>query len=302
MTPVWLQQKERGVYFAYRVLIWLALQLGRTFARILIFPVCAYFIAFSSKTTKGSRLYLRRVLGRPAGVSDVFRHHRCFAATILDRIYLLTDQYQLFDIRMHGDEELIKRVVHRQGCLFLGSHLGSFEIVRACGLKLLNRTEDLTVKMIMHQDNAQNLARVFSMLNPSLTNHIISIGAPDAMLRAKEGLDAGELLGILADRPVKDEKLVTCRFFDRDVGFPVGPMLLASVLKVPVLLFFGLYRGGKRYDVYFELFAESVKIDRTARESDLQRWMQLYVNRLEYFCRLAPYNWFNFYDYWNENS
>jgi predicted LPLAT superfamily acyltransferase len=115
VTPVWLQQKERGVYFAYRTLIWLALQLGRTFARILIFPVCAYFIAFSSKTTKGSRLYLRRALGRPPSLRDVFRHHRCFAATILDRIYLLTDQYQLFNIRMHGDEELIKRVVHRQG-------------------------------------------------------------------------------------------------------------------------------------------------------------------------------------------
>jgi len=266
-----------------------------------MYPFCAYFTVFSGRAAKGSRLYLRRALGRPPGLRDVFRHHHTFASTILDRVYLLTDQLQLFDIRIHGDEEPIKRMMRRQGCIFLGSHLGSFEVVRACRWKDLNRIENLSVKMIMHQDNAQNLTRVFSMLNPSLTSTIITIGAPDAMLQAKEGLDAGEFLGILADRPVNDEKLVSCRFFDRDVGFPVGPLLLASILKVPVILFFGLYGGGKRYDVYFELFAESVKIDRTARESDLQRWMQLYVNRLEHFCRLAPYNWFNFYDYWNES-
>jgi predicted LPLAT superfamily acyltransferase len=23
-----------------------------------------------------------------------------------------------------------------------------------------------------------------------------------------------------------------------------------------------------------------------------------YVERLEHYCRLAPYNWFNFYDFW----
>ena len=27
-----------------------------------------------------------------------------------------------------------------------------------------------------------------------------------------------------------------------------------------------------------------------------------YVARLERLCREAPYNWFNFYDYWREDS
>jgi predicted LPLAT superfamily acyltransferase len=26
--------------------------------------------------------------------------------------------------------------------------------------------------------------------------------------------------------------------------------------------------------------------------------MRHYVARLEHFCRDAPYNWFNFYDFW----
>jgi predicted LPLAT superfamily acyltransferase len=56
---------------------------------------------------------------------------------------------------------------------------------------------------------------------------------------------------------------------------------LASVLKTPVILFFGLCRGGVRYEVHFELFAEE-------------------VHRLEHYCRLAADNWFNFYDFLEE--
>jgi predicted LPLAT superfamily acyltransferase len=29
--------------------------------------------------------------------------------------------------------------------------------------------------------------------------------------------------------------------------------------------------------------------------------MQRYADRLEYFARLAPYNWVNFYDFWEES-
>jgi predicted LPLAT superfamily acyltransferase len=30
----------------------------------------------------------------------------------------------------------------------------------------------------------------------------------------------------------------------------------------------------------------------------MRQWLQAYVARLEHYCRLSPYNWFNFYDFW----
>jgi predicted LPLAT superfamily acyltransferase len=80
--------------------------------------------------------------------------------------------------------------------------------------------------------------------------------------------------------------------------FPAGPILLANALKIPVVLFFGLYKGGNRYEEHFELFADEIHLSRASRPAELQAWVTQYAARLEHYCRLAPYNWFNFFDFW----
>jgi predicted LPLAT superfamily acyltransferase len=37
---------------------------------------------------------------------------------------------------------------------------------------------------------------------------------------------------------------------------------------------------------------------RAERGALVEDAMRRYVERLEHYCRLAPFNWFNFYDYW----
>jgi predicted LPLAT superfamily acyltransferase len=76
--------------------------------------------------------------------------------------------------------------------------------------------------------------------------------------------------------------------------------VLAAMTHCPVILFFGLYRGGKRYEIYFEHFADEIALDRDRRAEEIQLWMQRYAKRLEHFTRLAPYNWFNFYPFWDQ--
>jgi len=154
----------------------------------------------------------------------------------------------------------------------------------------------------MHKGNAPILNDVLGKLDPSMLDCIIPVGEPETMLRAKECLDAGGLIGMLGDRPLKHEKVVPCQFFGHTAQFPSGPMLLASILKVPVVLFFCLYRGDGRYDIHFELFAETVIIPRENRAEGLQEWTQRYALRLETYCRMAPNNWFNFYDFWENDQ
>ena len=279
-------------------MIWMALYVGRPAARALLYPICAYYLVFSRQARHATQPYLTRVLGRPIGWRDLFRQYHCFASTILDRVYLLAGQYGRFDIDIRGLDLLKERLARGQGCVLLGSHLGSFEIVRALGLS----QRDLEIKVLMHEQNAPMIHDIFRDLNPAVADAVIQTGSPDTMLRVKECLERGGLVGILGDRLLKQDQAVPCKFFGRSAGFPAATMWLTSILKVPAILFFGLYRGGNRYEVHFELFAEEITIDRQHRDQEIQQWTQRYADRLEHYCCLAADNWFNFYDFWAEQQ
>ena len=277
-------------------MMWMALSVGRPAARALLYPVCVYYLVFSRQARRAIRPFLTRALGRPIGWRDLYRQYHCFASTILDRFYLLAGQYRRFDIDIRGSELLKERLARGRGCILLGSHLGSFEIVRAIGLS----QPDLEIKVLMYEQNAPMIHNLFRDLNLPVAETVIQAGSPDTMLRVKECLDRGGIVGILGDRFLKRDQTTACKFFGTLAEFPAGTMRLLNIAKSPMMLFFGLYRGGNRYDVHFELFAEEVTIDRQHRDREIQQWTQRYADRLEHYCRLAADNWFNFYDFWGE--
>ena len=47
---------------------------------------------------------------------------------------------------------------------------------------------------------------------------------------------------------------------------------------------------------------DRIEAPRATREQALEKHAQYYANRLAHYARKAPYNWFNFYDYWRKNS
>ena len=296
MTVGWLRQRERGSRIVSRFVIWLALSVGRPVARALLYPICVYYLMFSRHARRAIRPFLIRALGRPVGWRDLYRQYHGFASTLLDRVYLLAGKSSHFDIDVRGVDILKDRLARGQGCILLGAHLGSFEIVRAIGLIQRN----VEINVLMYEQNTPMIRDLFRELNPAVAGAVIQTGSPDAMLQVKECLDRGGVVGILADRLVKQDQTTPCTFFGKVARFPAGTMWLANILQVPVILFFGLYRGGNRYEVHFELFAERVMIDRRRRDLEVQQWTQRYADRLEHYCRLAADNWFNFYDFWEE--
>jgi len=296
VTAGWLRQRERGSRIAWRFMIWIALSAGRPVARALLYPICLYYLLFSSQARHAIRPYLIRALGHPVSWRDLYRQYHCFASTLLDRLYLLAGPSSHFDIDIQGLDLLKERLARGRGCLLLGSHLGSFEIVRAIGLT----QRDVEIKVLMYEENTPMIRDFFRDVNPDAADAVIQAGSPNTMLQVKECLDRGGVVGILADRLLKQDQAARCKFFGELARFPAGTMWLASILKVPVILFFGLYRGGNRYEVHFELFAEEITIDRRHRDQEVQQWTQRYADRLEHHCRLAADNWFNFYDFWEE--
>jgi len=294
----WTTLPERGTPASLRVIAWIAMHIGRWGARLLLYPIALYFVIAARSARRTSYDYLKRLRGEPAHWWHVFRHFHCFAATILDRVYLLRGQFEGFHVTVRGKEILDQQIENGKGNILLGSHLGSFEVLRALGVM----QRSVSLKVLMDTAHNQNITRFFDALNPTVAGTVIAPDRPDTLIRVKESLDAGFLIGMLGDRVSGGDKTTQCQFLSAPATFPAGPVLLAATMRCPVILFFGLYRGGNSYEIYFEHFADEITLDRDHRAKDIQLWMQRYAKRVEHYARLAPYNWFNFYPFWDQAS
>lgn len=293
--PEWRVSPERGNIPAIRFMAWAALAMGRPAARLLLYPICCYFLLFSGSARSASRGYLRRALGREPRLGEMFRHYHTFAATILDRVYLLHDQFHCFDVRVHSAGIIDESLANGRGCILLGAHMGSFEIVRSVGRQAIGPA----LSIAMYEENARKIGSVIEAINPGLYRKVIALGQIDSILKLEAALDRGEAVGILADRTLTGEGTVACDFLGEPARFPVGPFRIAAILDRPVVLMFGLYRGGNRYDVYLERLTDPGGTKRAERDRALEESVRRYAGRLEHYCRQAPFNWFNFYDYWS---
>ena len=291
----WASLPERGTPLSLRAIAWIAIHIGRWGARLLLYPITLYFVITAHAARRTSYEYLKRLRGEPVHWWHVFHHFHCFAATILDRVYLLRGEFERFRVTVHGKEILHRQIESGKGSVLLGSHLGSFEMLRALGVM----QRSVPLKVLMDAEHNQNITRFFAALNPTVAGTVIAPDRPDTLIRVKENLDAGCFIGMLGDRVSGGDKTTQCEFLSAHATFPAGPVLVAATMRCPVILFFGLYRGGNSYEIHFEHFADEIILDRNHRARDIQLWMQRYAQRLEHYARLAPYNWFNFYPFWD---
>jgi predicted LPLAT superfamily acyltransferase len=292
----WMRQQERSNLAILKLMVWISLTLGRSVGRVVLYGIATYYVLFAAHARRYSRDYLHRALGRWAEWGDGFRHVFSFASTIHDRIYLLNDRFDLFDIEVIGAEALHASLAEQPGALLIGAHLGSFEVLRAVG----RGQAGLKVAMLMYEENARKINRTLEAINPAATEDIIALGRMNSMLEARDKLDQGYLVGMLADRSLGDDATVDCDFLGEPAPFPVGPFRMAAMLRRPVFFMTGLYLGGNRYQIHFEPLADFSQTPRGEREAAMQAAQQRYADRLTHFCRLAPYNWFNFFDFWQK--
>jgi len=296
MSRRWFQQRERGSPFLVQLILWIALHIGRPPARLLLYPISLYFFLTATDQRNASRSYLRRVLQSEPHAGQILRHIHCFAATILDRVYLLSGHHRGYRIEMNNVRALLDLVESHQYCLLLGAHIGSFEVLRALAVE----ERPFPLKILMYPEHNQTVTSLLTSLNPELAETVIPLGQVDTVIQVHESLSNGAVVGMLGDRAAGNDKTVDCNILGGVARFPVGPAVLAASMKVPVILFLGLYRGNKHYEIHFERLPDADFRDRANRPQQIQQWMQHYASRLESHVRRMPYNWFNFYDFWEE--
>jgi len=299
----WTGQRERSNLPALRAMRWIAVAAGRRATRWLLHPIALYFFFASRGPRRHSRRYLERALGRPPTWRDGYRHVHTFCATVLDRVYLLREQFDEFTFKASGREVILEPASRGEGLLACGAHFGSFEALRMVGVD-----KGLKVAMIMYEDNARLINDTLAAIAPNAELRTIPLGRVDAMLALRRWLEDGGLGGMLADRTLpgnnpQRSKTVVLPFLGVPARFADGPFRLAALLRRKVVFMAGLYRGGNRYDLRFSELADfSTATSAGERDALIGAALARYVATLEAMCREAPYNWFNFFDFWDEDG
>jgi predicted LPLAT superfamily acyltransferase len=296
----WLDRPEAGGWFAIWLIRFVGLHFGRGFARLFLYPITLYFYFRRGPERRAARDYFRRLDGKPGSAWQAMRLIHAFASTILDRVFLLARGIDGFRVTTRGVDELHRHLDRGQGVLLLGAHVGSFEVLRV----LATRRPDCKLKLVMDKSKTPALTALLEALAPRLSDSIIDTarGGMDIVLALSEAAREGAMITLLGDRGRPHELMRDAPFLGTDAPFPAAPWLIASLLKVPVVLCLGLYRGGDRYDLVFETLAGQVELPRTDRTPVLDMHIRHYAARLEHYLREAPFNWFNFYDFWQSQS
>ncbi len=297
----WASKQERSNMAALRFMAWVSLRLGRSVARVLLYLIAAYFLLFSPAARRAARDWLHRVRG-PGGAAvgwrDLFKQFLSFASVVHDRVYLVNDQCDLFDIHLHDHELVNETRAQGRGLMVMGAHMGSFEVLRSLG----RHQPNLRVAMAMYKENARKINQLLSAINPAAELDVVALGHVDSMLQLHARLDADTIVGMMGDRVLGDEATRSIKFMGQDAQFPLGPFRMAAILRRPVIFMVGLYGGGRRYDIHFEKLADFSEVPAGGRQAQMEAAMDRYAVLLEKYGRQAPNNWFNFYDFWQPVS
>jgi len=306
----WASLAERGaawglacVYACYRLL-------GRQGASLMLFPIVTYFFLTGTAARRASLDYLRRChrffgpspeLPREPNRRDALRHFFRFSQAALDKVAAWQGE-DLGHLVEPGElADLDRAVRERSGALVIGAHLGNLEMCRALAARAGHRS----INAVVHSAHAAKFARIIERANRQATFKLLQVndfGADTAVL-LREKIDAGEWLVIVGDRiPVADNgRVARANFLGAPALFPQGPFVLAHLLQCPVYLLACLREGGK-YHIVFDRFAERLELPRKEREPRLAEAARRYAQWLEQQCRRAPFEWFNFYDFWAHAS
>ncbi len=293
----WAELGERGAYWGLRFCAGAYRLLGRRGCQMVMTPIVLYFYLAGSRQRRASRQFLTKVLKRPPTFAESYRHQMSFALRALDVFIAWAGGISANDIEPTNPIELASIVENSQGGLFIVAHLGNVDVARA----VLDQKTRQRITILIHTRHAENYNRVLRRLCPEAginTLQVTEIG-PETIIDLKQRVERGEWIVIAGDRTsvLSRQHSVYVPFFGAEAAFPQGPWILGSLLECPVYLLFCL-QDGKNYRLTLERFAENISLPRNTREESLRAYALKYASRLEHYAAAAPFQWYNFFDFW----
>ena len=256
----WKQRPEGGSRFAIWLIRTIARRGGRAIARAVPVSDHAVFPADArAGAARLARLPDARAARRRRRCSACRAPHPCLRRHHpRSRVPARRTAAALRRRRAAASKTLHAQLDAHGGVLLFGSHLGSFEVLRV----LARERPDIQRARRARQGPQPGDDAAARRANPEVAATVIDAGqdGPSIVLAIQQAMAEGALVALLVDRAQPGEAALPAPFLGGDARFPSAPWLIAAVLQAPVVLAFGLYRGGNRYDLVFEPFSGRIEV------------------------------------------
>ncbi|MBQ4833476.1 family 2 glycosyl transferase [Pseudoalteromonas sp. MMG010] len=291
------------------ILVFIYKVFGKWLFKIVLTPVMFYFYVTGRLSRQAIWHYLDNLnttMNQPkrqgwARFKQGFKLYFSFGMAILDKFDAWLGKVNIKDLEIatpQGYEELLQS----KGAVIFSAHLGNMEICRAIFSMGENKRPLNVITYNEHTPSFNNFLKKVNQDAAINFIHINDFGIDDT-IKLKQKIDDGEAIVIFADRTSVNnpDSVHKASFLGEQAPFAVGPFALANIMECPVFLMFCLNEQGG-YKTYIEKFADPVKVKRKDRQAHFQAMANRFAQRLEFYCMKAPYQWYNFFNFWPKSS
>lgn len=286
--------KSRGGTTGYLIFVFLIKRFGLGAAYALLSVVVIYFIPFAPSSTRAVWFYSRKILGKNKLSSLKFLYLNYFnlGIALIDKIAASSGLYHKFMFEFDEPNDVQEILAGKTGALIIGAHFGNWEVgapyFGKYGKKMNVVMMDAEYRNIKAILESQDKLGAFSVIP-------VSEDSLDHVFLIRDAVAKGEYVAMQGDRLTPNGKCIETIFMGHPAPFPLGPFVLASRSEVPVIFYFAVREGFKRYRFIFRLY----KGDESSRKRGGEKMvLEAYKNELEKVVTAASEQWFNFYKFW----
>ncbi len=295
----WASLNEVSASLGIRLLFLVYRIFGRLLVLLILYPVIFWFLIFNTVARRSSFDYLERLYQYSGGVTpkpswrNVYRHIYAFGECILDKLIIWSGNIGDLDYSLDQVGQFNDLVNEGKGAIIVVSHLGNLDFCRA--IAKFHPNIDLTI--LVHTAHAVKFNKLLKDINPDSALNIIQVSKfsmQDAMLLS-EKIQSGGLIAIAGDRvPLMWGNTIPLSFLGSKADFPLGAYLLGKTLGCQLLSLMAIKVNG-RYEVSSKKIAD---FSDPGRGDSINLAAQVFAHSLEDGCLKSPFQWFNFYPFW----
>jgi len=277
---------SRGNKFGFAFFDFL-ISLGVGHAYMFLNFVALHYLIFDRRSVERTGAYLaRRFPGEPLW-KRLWRTHRIFVNAGKVLVDLRCLERDPDSVKMKDDSERIRRLLKRgDGVIMLTAHVGNWQTMMR---KLTNL--ETAIRVVMRPEDNPAVSEWLgvergardevSLINPAK--------GPEAALEITAALANGDIVAIMADKPIEGSRTIEGKLFGKTVTFPEGPFLIAALADSPVV--FPIPRRVGKLSYVLEMNDLEIPSETKGRNARRDAYLDAYCGALEAFLKAHPYDW-----------